>query len=49
MHPICTLNGKEIGDTNHMNYTHYYKMCPSSLLVSLDFEWIWTFLPREIV
>jgi hypothetical protein len=19
MHPICTLSGKEIGDTNHMN------------------------------
>jgi hypothetical protein len=28
---------------------HYYKMCPSSLWVSLDFEWIWTFLPSEIV
>jgi hypothetical protein len=28
---------------------HYYKMCPSSLWISLDFEWIWTFLPSEIV
>jgi hypothetical protein len=28
---------------------HYYKMRPSSLWVSLDFEWIWTFLPSEIV
>jgi hypothetical protein len=27
----------------------YYKMRPSSLWVSLDFEWIWTFLPSEIV
>ncbi len=27
---------------------HYTKMRPSSLLVSLDFEWIWTFLPSEI-
>jgi hypothetical protein len=31
-----------------INY-HYYKMCPSSLWVSLDFEWIWTFLLGEIV
>jgi len=23
-------------------------MCPSWLGVSLDFEWIWTFLPSEI-
>jgi hypothetical protein len=27
---------------------HYTKMCPSSFWVSLDFEWIWTFLPSEI-
>jgi len=24
---------------------HYIKMHPNSLWVSLDFEWIWTFLP----
>jgi hypothetical protein len=29
--------------------THYYKMHIHSLWVSLDFEWIWTFLPSEIV
>jgi hypothetical protein len=28
---------------------HYYEMHPSSLWVSLDFEWIWTFLLNEIV
>jgi hypothetical protein len=28
---------------------HYYKMRPSSLWVSLDFEWIWTFLLSEII
>jgi hypothetical protein len=28
---------------------HCYEMRPSSLWVSLDFEWIWTFLPSEIV
>jgi hypothetical protein len=27
---------------------HNTKMHPSSLRVSLDFEWIWTFLPNEI-
>jgi hypothetical protein len=27
---------------------HYTKMCPSSLWISLNFEWIWTFLPCEI-
>jgi hypothetical protein len=30
-------------------FTHYYKMHPSSLWVSLYFEWIWTFLPIENV
>jgi hypothetical protein len=29
--------------------SHYYKMRLSSLWVSLDFEWIWTFLLGEIV
>jgi hypothetical protein len=28
---------------------YYTNMCPSSLWVSLDFEWIWTFLPSEII
>jgi hypothetical protein len=28
---------------------HYYKMHLSSLWVSLDFEWIWTFSPNEII
>jgi hypothetical protein len=28
---------------------HYYEVHPNSLWVSLDFEWIWTFLPSEIV
>jgi hypothetical protein len=27
---------------------HYTKMRPSSLWVSLDFEWIWTFYHDEI-
>jgi hypothetical protein len=30
-------------------FNHYYKMHLSSLWDSLDFEWIWTFLPSEIV
>jgi hypothetical protein len=29
-------------------YERYNKICPSSLWVSLDFEWIWTFLLSEI-
>jgi hypothetical protein len=28
---------------------HYYKMYFNSLWVSLDFEWIWTFLSNKIV
>jgi hypothetical protein len=28
MHPICTLSGKDIGDTNHMN-------CTQCILVSM--------------
>jgi hypothetical protein len=28
---------------------HYNNECFSSFLVSLDFKWIWTFLPSEII
>jgi len=52
-HPNMQLMFSSIERTFHHSYAnlyeHYYKMHPNSLWVSLHFEWIWTFLPSEIV